>query len=254
MDLSIKQNQNKNKLALICFKPNDIYLDFLNKFSNYEVYIIIDDNSVNYSALYQKKYENLQFIQIPQQICKQYGFINVNKIGIKKLVSGWDKALCYFALNFSNTNFKVWFIEDDIFFHNEETLIKIDAKYSDYDLLANSDFKPATNKNEWLWNYIRIKQPGPYYCGMVCAARVSQNLLEKIRDYATLNKELFFLEALLPTLAKFESKTKDKKCCCPEELKTVVFRHEYTYEKVSNKDNIYHPIKDISKHIEFRNF
>ena len=95
MDLSIKQNQNKNKLALICFKPNDIYLEFLNKFSNYEVYIIIDDNSVNYTSLYQTKYENLQFIQIPQQICKQYGFINVNKIGIKKLVSGWDKALCY---------------------------------------------------------------------------------------------------------------------------------------------------------------
>lgn len=250
MDLSIKQNQNKNKIALICFKPNDIYLEFLNKFSNYEVYIIIDDNSVNYTSLYQTKYENLQFIQIPQQICKQYGFINVNKIGIKKLVSGWDKALCYFALNFSNTNFKVWFIEDDVFFHNEDALMKIDTRYLDYDLLANSDFKPATNKNEWLWNYIRIKQPGPYYCGMVCATRLTQNVLEKIRDYATLHKELFFLEALLPTLANI----KDTKCCCPEELKTVVFRHEYTYEKVSNKDNIYHPIKNISKHIEFRNF
>ena len=47
---------SKNKIALICFKPNDIYLDFLNKFSNYEVYIIIDDNSVNYALLYQQKY------------------------------------------------------------------------------------------------------------------------------------------------------------------------------------------------------
>jgi hypothetical protein len=244
---SIKQNQ----IALICFKPNDIYLEFLNKFSNYEVYIIIDDNSANYTALYCRKYANLTFIQIHDKVCKQYGFTNVNKIGVKKLISGWDKALCYFALNFKNSNKKVWFIEDDVFFHNEDTLIKIDAKYPDYDLLANSDFKQATNKNDWLWNYIRIKQPGPYYCGMVCATRLSSNVLEEIQLYADLNKELFFLEALLPTLSKVN--TKDKKCCCPDELKTVVFRHNYNYKNVSNKYNIYHPVKDISKHQEFRN-
>lgn len=243
----------KNKLALICFKPNDIYLEFLNKFSNYEVYIIIDDNTVNYTALYLTKYTNLTFIQIHYKVCKQYGFTNVNKIGVKKLISGWDKALCYFALNFSNTNSntKVWFIEDDVFFHNEDTLLNIDAKYPDYDLLANSDFKQASNKNDWLWNYIRIKQPGPYYCGMVCATRLSSNVLEEIRLYADLNKELFFLEALLPTLSK--TKTKDKKCCCPDELKKVVFRHNYSYEEVTNKANIYHPVKDILKHQEFRN-
>jgi len=252
----------KYKLALICFRPNDIYLEFLNKFSNYEVYIIIDDNSVNYTALYHTKYSNLTFIQIPDKLCKQYGFTNVNKIGVKKLISGWDKALCYFCLNFSNsnTNSNVWFIEDDVFFHNEETLLNIDAKYPDYDLLANSDFKPATNMNDWLWNYIRIKQPGPYYCGMVCATRLSPNVLEEIRLYADLNKELFFLEALLPTLgnnnalanALANALTNAGKCCCPDELKTVVYRHEYTYEEVSNKDNIYHPVKDISKHVEFR--
>jgi hypothetical protein len=250
---SIKQNQ----IALICFKPNDIYLEFLNKFSNYEVYIIIDDNTVNYTALYYTKYTNLIFIQMHDKVCKQYGFTNVNKIGVKKLISGWDKALCYFSLNFknlnrnTNTNTKVWFIEDDVFFHNEDTLLNIDAKYPDYDLLANSDFKQATNKNDWLWNYIRIKQSGPYYCGMVCATRLSPNVLEEIRLYADLNKELFFLEALLPTLSKVNPK--DKKCCCPDELKTVVFRNNYNYKNVSNKANIYHPVKDISKHVEFRN-
>lgn len=254
----------KNKIALICFKPNNIYLNFLNKFSNYEIYIIIDDNSLNYSALYFTKYNNLKFVQMPDKVCYRYGFINVNTIGVKKQVSGWDKALCYFALNFNTetkTQTKVWFIEDDVFFHNEDTLLKIDSLYPEYDLLANSDFKPATNMNEWLWPIIHIKQPGPYYCGMVCATRLSQNVLKRIREYAIVNKELFFLEALLPTLAKAESKTKAKaesktkelKCCCPDELKTVVFRHEYTYEEVSiNKDNIYHPVKDVLKQQEFR--
>jgi len=242
----------KNKIALICFKPNDIYLDFLNKFSNYEVYIIIDDNSVNYSALYkqQNKYNNLKFIQMPERICINYGFTNVNRIGVKKRVSGWDKALCYFAFT-TNVKEKIWFIEDDVFFHSEDTLLKIDAKYPDYDLLSNCDFKPATNMNEWLWRFIRIKQPGPYYSGMMCATRLSQNVLDRIRDYATLNKELFFLEALFPTLSK------ELTCSCPDELKTVVFRHDYSYNDVSlnknkGRDNIYHPVKNILKHEEFR--
>ena len=59
-----------NKIALICLKPSEIYLEFLNKFSNYEVYIIIDDNSVNYTVLYQTKYSNLKFIHIAQNRCK----------------------------------------------------------------------------------------------------------------------------------------------------------------------------------------
>ncbi len=244
-------NPKKNKIVLICFKPNNIYLNFLNKFSNYEIYIIIDDNSINYSALYFTKYNNLKFIQIPNKVCHRYGFTNVNTIGVKKRVSGWDKALCYFALNKTET--KVWFIEDDVFFHGEETFMKIDTLYPEYDLLANSDFKPATNKNDWLWNYIQIKQPGPYYCGMMCATRLSPNVLERIRIYASLNNELFFLEALLPTLSKTKTESKeDLLCCCPDELKTVVFRHKYTYEQVANKDNIYHPVKDIMKHIGFR--
>jgi hypothetical protein len=260
----------KYKIALICFKPNDIYLDFLNKFSNYEVYIIIDDNSVNYSALYFTKYNNLKFIQMPERICINYGFTNVNQIGVKKRVSGWDKALCYFAFTTNvdintnenantNANEKVWFIEDDVFFHSEDTMLKIDAKYPDCDLLSNCDFKPATNMNEWLWPIIQIKLEEPYYCGMMCAIRLSQNVLDRIRDYATLNKELFFLEALFPTLSKATAKESDEElnCCCPDELKTVVFRHDYTYEKVSlNKykgiDNIYHPVKNILKHEEFR--
>jgi len=250
---------SKNKIALICFKPNDIYLDFLNKFSNYEVYIVIDDNSVNYALQYQQKYgiqNKLKYVQMPDKICIQYGFTNVNRIGVKKLVSGWDKALCYFAFE-ASSNDKIWFIEDDVFFHSEETLLKIDAVYPDYDFLANCDFKPATNKNEWLWNYIDIKIPEPYYAGMVCASRLSFYVLDRICNYASTYKELFFLEALFPTLSRANVNTnntnnKQLKCGYPDELKTVVYRYDYTYDSVSNKDNIYHPVKDILKHSEFR--
>jgi hypothetical protein len=254
MNNLINKTKTKCKICLICFKPNDIYLDFLNKFSNYEVYIIIDDNSVNYTALYKTKYVNLTFIQMQESLCKKYGFKNVNEIGIKKQISGWDKALCYFSLTESNAYNNVWFIEDDVFFYNEDTLLNIDAKYPDYDLLANCDFKPATNMNEWLWSIIKIETVGPYYAGMMCAARVSRKMLHKIRVYATTYNTLFFLEALLPTIMLSEEdkdKDKDLKCGCPDELKTVVYRHDYTYEQIL-QENIYHPVKNILKHDEFR--
>jgi len=250
---------NKNAIALICFKPNDIYLEFLNKFSNYDVYIIIDDNSVNYTEKYKdcNKYNNLKFIQMSRTICKNYGFINVNGIGIKKLISGWDKALCYFALNSElNLNTNIWFIEDDVFFYSEDTLLKLDMKYPNYDLLANCDFKQATNKNEWLWNYIDIKIPGPYYSGMMCIVRLSRSVLDNIRIYATKFKMLFFLEALIPTLAKSRlfKNSKNIRCMFPDELTTVVYRKDYSYSDIINNIyHIFHPVKDLSKHIEFRN-
>ena len=39
---------NKNCLCLICYKPNDVWIDFLSKFTNYTLYILIDDNSIDY--------------------------------------------------------------------------------------------------------------------------------------------------------------------------------------------------------------
>ena len=50
---------------------------------------------------------------------------------------------------------------------------------------------------------------------------------------------------------KDKDKDKELKCGFPDELKTVVFRHKYTYEQIL-KENIYHPVKNILKHEEFR--
>ena len=36
-----------NCICLICFKPNEIWLDFLATFIKYDIYLIIDDNDMN---------------------------------------------------------------------------------------------------------------------------------------------------------------------------------------------------------------
>ena len=70
----------KEAICLIVNKPNTIYLDFLNNFVNYEIYVIIDDNTFDHSKKYKNDYKNINLIQITDTYCKISGFINTNKI------------------------------------------------------------------------------------------------------------------------------------------------------------------------------
>jgi len=231
---------------LICFKPNLIHLDFLNKFASYDIFIIIDDNSTDYKKAYSQTYTKIHIIQIPNTTCKNSGFIDMN-FCINKKISGREKAVYYFS--HINQNYsKVWFLEDDVFFYNEQTLLNIDSKYPESDLLTNFYKENLTgHKNDWNWPNVHIKIPPPYYYAMVCAVRISKTLLSKIKDYATTYNTLFFLEALFPTLCKYNNLIYDT----PEELTTVTYREKYSTELI-NKVNIYHPVKGIKQHVVYR--
>lgn len=242
----------KRAIALIVKEPTEIYLDFLARFVSYDVYIIIDtDKSMLH---FQKKYKMLNIIQFDEQLCLKYGYKNVNYIGIKKLVSGWDKALLFFSVIIPNMYNQVWFIEDDVFFLEENVLTNLDAKYLSQDLIANCDFQRQTTNNikePWLWSLIDIKIAKPHYCGMMCATRMSKRLLQGIRWYAQRYKTLFFLEALFPTITKHFNLSHFR----PEELTTVTYRQEYNEETdvLKLKTHVFHPIKDIIKHVYLRN-
>jgi hypothetical protein len=84
---------------------------------------------------------------------------------------------------------------------------------------------------------------------MVCASRLSNRLLKAINDYAIKNKKVFFIEAFLPTITKHYNLTYFQ----PTELTSVVYKYDWIKEKENlNKENIYHPIKDLMKHVEIR--
>jgi hypothetical protein len=204
MDRDLKLLVKKRAIALIVKEPSEIYLDFLATFVSYDIYIIIDSDA---SMLhFQKKYKMLNIIQFDQQLCLNYGYKNVNYIGIRKRISGWDKALLFFSVIIPNMYKQVWFIEDDVFFLEENVITNLDKKYEGQDLIANCDFKSQTTnnikENPWLWCLIDIKIAKPHYSGMMCATRMSIRLLQGIRWYATKYKTLFFLEALFPTITK----------------------------------------------------
>jgi hypothetical protein len=237
---------NKNCVCLICYDINDIWFNFLSKFTKYDIYIVVDDNKKDYKEQYYK-FSNINIIQINNEICKKNGFINMNFI-INKDVSAWEKSIYYFST--INTQYNnVWFFEDDVFFYDEKSLLQIDSKYYNSDLLSNTYHENIDGyKNNWQWHRIDIKFSPPYYAAMVCCVRISSKLLSKLRDYANKHNTLFFLEALFPTICKINNMKYDT----PIEFENIVYRKNYenTY---FDKKKLYHPIKDITKHVYYRN-
>ena len=241
-----------NCICIICHRPNDVWLNFLNTFQKYDVYMIVDDNSINYSEHYSS-YEKIKFIQIKDEDCDKSGIKNMSFL-MKKHINGWDKSIYYFStVNTSYDN--VWFIEDDVFFYNEDTIINIDNKYTDGDLLSTTVTEHRThNMYEpgydwgWWWHFINIDIPLPYHRGMVCVVRMSPALLCKIKEYATTHNTLFFLEAMFPILCK----KNDLIHRVVEDLQYIIFRRDYTIEDI-DKTHMYHPVKDINHHIFYRN-
>jgi len=256
----------KKAIALIVKEPNEIYLDFLQgfaqgpagtAFAQYDIYIIVDSDKDLTSFIDLDKYKTLNFIQLSDLHCINHGFQNVNYIGIKKLISGWDKALLFFSVIVPLKYEYVWFIEDDVFFLNEQVLTNLDLKYPNQDLIANCDFDKNnvnTNKSmnkEWLWSLISIKIENPWYAGMMCITRMSNTLLQCIRWYASKYNTLFFLEALFPTITSHFKLSYAQ----PIELTTVTYRDVF-FEKEDDEKRIdthaFHPMKDLNKHKELR--
>jgi hypothetical protein len=233
-----------NALCLITFIPNKIWCDFLNLFSNYKIFIIVDNNNFELYE-FRNNYKNINFIQIEDIKCNLNGYIDTNFI-LNKLISGWDKALYYFGVENNNYDF-VWFIEDDVFFYNESTLLKIDNQYINNDLLSNKiDENTNGDKNTWLWSKINIQYSPPYYNGMMCAVRFSTRMIECINNYAKEKNTLFFLEALFPTIAIKNNLNYNN----PNELNNIYYRNDFKEEFINN--NLYHPVKNLDDHIYFR--
>lgn len=234
-----------NAICLITFQPNKIWCDFLNDFKKYNIFVIIDD--INFVVDYfEKKYTNINFIKIKNKKCQQNGYLDTN-FTINKLISGWDKALYYFGVEKPDHDF-VWFIEDDVYFYNESTVFNIDKSFPRADLLSNKcTMNDNGDKNHWHWHIININYEPPYCNGMMCAVRTSRKLLERIRDYAKINQTLFFLEALIPTIAI----KNNLRCANIKELEEIHFRHDFDDNDV-NKTQFFHPVKNIEDHILFR--
>ena len=236
---------NTTCVCLICYKPNNIWIEFLSKFTKYDVYIIIDDNTTHYKEFYSK-FTNINIIQINDDECKNKGFINMNFF-IKKTVTAWEKAIYYFSTLNTSYN-KIWFFEDDVFFYDETSLLHIDSKYHQADLLSRYSYENIYgHTNYWHWSTIDIRFKPPYYYAMVCCVRMSSQLLYKLKNYANQHHTLFFLEALFPTICKVNNMIYHT----PTQFNNILYWKKYN-DKDIDKYNLFHPVKNITMHKHYR--
>jgi len=206
--------------------------------------MVADDNNGNYVDIAKAP---VTLIQIPNEVCKEAGFFNMT-MTLKREITAWDKAIYYFST--IQTSYEhVWFIEEDVFFHNEQTLRNIDKANKTADLLTNRLAENRTGgRTDWHWPKVKIEGiPPPYYSCMCCASRISRRLLDKIKEYAAAHKTLFFLEAMFPTLCKYNKFINEN----PREMLTIVYRRN-SGQRIINKSGLFHPVKDLAQHEKFR--
>ena len=246
--LSVKKFNNKKAVALLTIKPNKIWLNFLLSFTNnYDVYVFVDDNNLDLKE-YKTNYNKLNFIQIDNNECSINGYSN-SSYNIKSDPISWDKALYYFTL-INNKYEHVWFIEDDVFIHSANNIIKLDNIYSKSDLIVKANnINPDGKLSNWNhWSQINNTLILPWSMSMVCICRLSKELLKKINEFTKIHKKLNFIEFLFNTLALHNKLIISN----PKEFDPIVFRNNWDINNI-NINNLYHPIKNISDHEYIRN-
>ena len=238
-------------MNIICFltvRPSKLFYDFCKQLKGpkYDIYICIDDNS--YSIFNCDN--DITIIKINNQDCENAGFKNTVTYCKNKACSR-DKALYYFCNNNIDFNY-IWFIEEDVFIPNTDTILNIDNKYINSDLLCQSNtilYDKANSDNWYHWKRVfnECELELPYCNSMVCAIRCSKKLLNIIQNYAVKYKTLFFCEVIFNTLA-FQN---NLEIIIPDELQTIVFRRNWKIDEIK-KTHLYHPIKDIALQYKYR--
>jgi hypothetical protein len=173
-------------------------------------------------------------------------YLNFNK------VIGWDKALLFFneLTKYKKTKNKynfIWFLENDVWFFDETTLLNIDNKYFESDLLTNK-YGEKDNELIWPWNVIKKDENFKYYKSLICGCRFSQKMIESIDEYVNEFKTLLFIEIMFPTLA-FKNNLIYR---CPDELNKILYQYDFV-DVDFNKIQLFHPVKNIEKQKLIRN-
>ena len=60
-------------VCLICVKPDDIWIEFLSKFTHYKVFVVIDSPEI-----FKSPHESVTYVQIPDEECAAHGFSDMN--------------------------------------------------------------------------------------------------------------------------------------------------------------------------------
>jgi len=225
-----------------CIKTYNFIKELKSK-SDYEVFIVIDDNNYNIPD-----YDGfVKVIKINNEESESIGYKNTI-LWLEGKAGSRDKALYYFNrqhINYDN----IWFIEEDVLIPSIDTIKDIDNKYINEDLLTSAHQIFHEDRYDWHWGTVRknIKIDLPYANSMICAIRCSRKMMICIDDYVKKYNNLFLDEVLFNTIALHNNLNVK---VIPE-LSTITWKRDWVLEDIK-KTNLYHPIKDIQQQYDFR--
>jgi hypothetical protein len=245
----------KNAICILTYQPDERLIqlyDDLNK--NYDYYVIVDDNEFDIQHL-EKKYTSFHFVKIKEEDCKKKGYYGLNYYIKKGEPSAWEKAIYYFCEIKLNSYPFVWFLEDDVFIPQKNVISSIDRHYygTGIDILCKSN---ETFTRKWSHAEAVLQYAPPFltkylHISLICAIRLSNTFLKKIKEYIEENKRMFFAESFFITLANYYHFMISR----PKEFETIIFRKNWNIQDVIQfPNNIIHPIKNITQQVHFRNF
>ena len=236
---------------LKCFltvNPNELFYNFIKQLPDKKnTYICIDDNNYDIPNF---NYD-INIIKIDNLICEKDGFKNTHS-RIKGATSR-EKAFYFFYK--MNIDFDyIWFIEEDVFIPTIDTIKDIDTKYTNEDLLVRSHEVIYNKKDDWHWPLVNnqleniMEMPYAWAKGAgICAVRCSKKMLDCIARHAEKHKTLFFCEVLFNTIAHKNNLLVN----AIDELQTIRWRVDWQQNDIKST-NLYHPVKNIDIHYEFR--
>ena len=208
--------------------------------ASYKTYIICDDIDCQTPTD-----TPITFIKISDQECIRTGWTKSNN-AIHKVPSAWDKALYYFCIKETAPPY-VWFIEEDVFLPRETILNDIDEAYPDADLVAKQNVLEEDDPDFIWWGEGDGLLERPLYRSLVCATRLSRDLLNRIVAFVQKNRRLAFIEILFTTIVAHNN----MKLVMPEEMSTIIWRHEWTPDTIDD-NHMFHPVKDVRLHDSYR--
>jgi hypothetical protein len=248
----------KTGIVFLCKEIKQPILDFCyeilaKKFAS--VYIVSDEQDclddlkeINWIVQHSG---NVTKLFVRDSTCIKDGYVGCNNDNthIKKQVIAYDKFLWLFAKKNLDNLDNIWVFEDDCFIPSVDALISLNEKYKKLDLVTPNNFKKNDSVLDWHWKAISESIKEPYYYSMVCGAMFSNKMLLEIRKYVLENNKLFYIEAMFNTLAMQVGLN----VIGAPELKSIVWVGEWGLDEfVQLPNNIFHPLKDIENHKEYR--
>ena len=203
----------KQAVCLIAKIPSRVWLEFLNSFKQYDVYVCTMVAHTECANLYSEIYPKVHFVQVDNAACAHSGYKNFSQIKdtCSDVITEIDKAYFYFV--FYNKSYdRVWMISDEAFFYNEDVLTRIDSRYPTTNYLTGYHYERCVKPHDDYWPHLKcgdyyengkkIHLEPPFYKSYPVVSRLTKESLRVLREYIYKVGSGFFYEVMITTLMK----------------------------------------------------